>query len=252
MQPFHAFKPDGVILFSDILTPLPGMGIDFDIVESKGPLIQDPIRTMAQVEALRPLQPADSMPFVGEVLGRLREGLQDVPMTRTNFSWGIPMPGDPGHVIYVWIDALFNYITALGLGDGSVKERAKYWPADYHVIGKEILWFHAVIWPAMLMALDLPLPKCVYAHSFWIRNGQKMSKSLGNFTLAADVLAEHDPLVVRYALAAAHYRSTLDLSAASYAEAEAALGRIETFRQRVLPLPRPYHRWGPRDTVLLG
>ena len=116
-----------------------------------------------------------------EVLGRLREGLQDVPMTRTNFSWGIPMPGDPGHVIYVWIDALFNYITALGLGDGSVKERAKYWPADYHVIGKEILWFHAVIWPAMLMALDLPLPKCVYAHSFWISEGQKMSKSLGNF-----------------------------------------------------------------------
>jgi len=116
-----------------------------------------------------------------EVLGRLREGLQDVPMTRTNFAWGIPMPGDPGHVIYVWIDALFNYITALGLGDGSVKERAKYWPADYHVIGKEILWFHAVIWPAMLMALDLPLPKCVYAHSFWISEGQKMSKSLGNF-----------------------------------------------------------------------
>jgi methionine--tRNA ligase len=116
-----------------------------------------------------------------EVLGRLREGLQDVPMTRTNFAWGIPMPGDPGHVIYVWIDALFNYITALGLGDGSLADRRKYWPADYHVIGKEILWFHAVIWPAMLMALDLPLPKCVYAHSFWISEGQKMSKSLGNF-----------------------------------------------------------------------
>jgi len=116
-----------------------------------------------------------------EVLGRLREGLQDVPITRTNFAWGIPMPGDPGHVIYVWIDALCNYITALGLGDGSVPQRAKYWPADFHVIGKEILWFHAVIWPAMLMALQLPLPRCVYAHSFWIREGQKMSKSLGNF-----------------------------------------------------------------------
>ena len=75
MQPFHAFKPDGVILFSDILTPLPGMGIDFDIVESKGPLIQDPIRTMAQVEALRPLQPAETMPFVGEVLTRLRQSV---------------------------------------------------------------------------------------------------------------------------------------------------------------------------------
>jgi methionine--tRNA ligase len=116
-----------------------------------------------------------------EVLGRLREGLQDVPITRTNFTWGIPMPGDPGHVIYVWIDALLNYVTALGLGDGGTTERHRFWPAQYHVIGKEILWFHAVIWPAMLMALGLPLPRCVYAHSFWISEGQKMSKSLGNF-----------------------------------------------------------------------
>ena len=119
-----------------------------------------------------------------EVLGRLREGLQDVPISRTNFSWGIPMPDDETHVIYVWIDALFNYITALGLGevDGEAqKERGHYWPANYHVVGKEILWFHAVIWPAILMALELPLPKCVYAHSFWISEGRKMSKSLGNF-----------------------------------------------------------------------
>ncbi len=119
-----------------------------------------------------------------EVLGRLREGLQDVPISRTNFTWGVPMPNDPKHVIYVWIDALMNYITALGLGEENSElnaKRAKYWPADYHVIGKEILWFHAVIWPAMLTALDIPLPKCVYAHSFWISEGQKMSKSLGNF-----------------------------------------------------------------------
>lgn len=120
-----------------------------------------------------------------EVLGRLAAGLQDVPITRTNFRWGIPMPGDaPGderHVIYVWIDALFNYITALELGTPGAVERAKYWPASFHVIGKEILWFHAVIWPALLKALDLPLPRCVYAHSFWISEGQKMSKSLGNF-----------------------------------------------------------------------
>tara|TARA_B100000959_G_scaffold284474_1_gene356220 strand:- start:892 stop:2460 length:1569 start_codon:yes stop_codon:yes gene_type:complete len=119
-----------------------------------------------------------------EVLGRLREGLQDVPISRTNFSWGIPMPNDSEHVIYVWIDALFNYITALGLGDPSstqFAERSKYWPASYHIIGKEILWFHSVIWPAVLIALDLPLPHCVYAHSFWISEGRKMSKSLGNF-----------------------------------------------------------------------
>ncbi|MEE8460069.1 MAG: methionine--tRNA ligase [Phycisphaerales bacterium] len=119
-----------------------------------------------------------------EVLGRLREGLADVPISRTNFKWGVPMPGDPEHVIYVWIDALMNYATALGLGDPTSERyaaRSKYWPADYHVIGKEILWFHAVIWPAILMALELPLPRCVYAHSFWIREGRKMSKSLGNF-----------------------------------------------------------------------
>ena len=119
-----------------------------------------------------------------EVLGRLREGLNDVPISRSNFTWGIEMPGDPEHVIYVWIDALMNYATALGMAEPDselYRQRAKYWPADYHVIGKEILWFHAIIWPAMLMALDLELPNCVYAHSFWIAEGTKMSKSLGNF-----------------------------------------------------------------------
>ncbi len=119
-----------------------------------------------------------------EVLGRLREGLQDVPISRTNFRWGVPMPDDEEHVIYVWIDALLNYVTALGLGDGEgewYETRHRYWPADVQVIGKEILWFHAVIWPAMLMALELPLPGCVHAHSFWVAEGQKMSKSLGNF-----------------------------------------------------------------------
>lgn len=138
---------------------------------------------------------ADNPTFVrpneraNEVLGRLRDGLQDVPITRTNFTWGIAMPDAPGHVVYVWIDALLNYITALGLGNakGDADNRARYWPADYHVVGKEILWFHAVIWPALLMALELPLPKCVYAHSFWIANGQKMSKSLGNFVDLATI-----------------------------------------------------------------
>ena len=119
-----------------------------------------------------------------EVLGRLREGLLDVPISRTNFAWGIGVPGAPEHVIYVWIDALFNYITALGLADSDSEwysDRSEYWPAGMQVIGKEILWFHAVIWPALLMALGLPLPECIYAHSFWISEGQKMSKSLGNF-----------------------------------------------------------------------
>jgi methionine--tRNA ligase len=127
-----------------------------------------------------------------EVLGRLKMGLQDVPVSRTNFSWGIPFPKDIDptgkHVTYVWIDALFNYITALNLlappnarDESANPVAANFWPAQIHAIGKEILWFHAVIWPALLMALNLPTPHCVYAHSFWIREGRKMSKSLGNF-----------------------------------------------------------------------
>lgn len=120
-----------------------------------------------------------------EVLGRLREGLQDVPVSRTSFSWGVPfpkeLPGSDKHVTYVWIDALFNYVTALGLLEEGGSGRSRHWPADLHAVGKEILWFHAVIWPALLMALGLPTPRCVYAHSFWIRDGKKMSKTLGNF-----------------------------------------------------------------------
>ncbi|MCH2140296.1 MAG: methionine--tRNA ligase [Phycisphaerales bacterium] len=139
-----------------------------------------------RLEALFAEQPDFVCPEArrNEVLGRLREGLQDVPISRTNFAWGIGVPDSPDHVIYVWIDALFNYITALGMGAPEsdwFATRKQYWPATVQVIGKEILWFHAVIWPALLMALGLPLPKCVYAHSFWISEGQKMSKSLGNF-----------------------------------------------------------------------
>ncbi|MFM9957335.1 MAG: class I tRNA ligase family protein [Phycisphaerales bacterium] len=128
-----------------------------------------------------------------EVLGRLNlpEGLQDVPVSRTNFSWGIPLPVPAAkdgakHVTYVWIDALLNYASAVGLIDENAlpaeqRGRKKYWPASVHLIGKEILWFHAVIWPAMLKALGLELPGRIYAHSFWIRDGKKMSKTLGNF-----------------------------------------------------------------------
>jgi methionyl-tRNA synthetase len=116
-----------------------------------------------------------------EVLGRLRDGLQDIPISRavTNdptSQWGIRMPDDQGHRIYVWIDALFNYLTAVDTPD-----RIALWPADVHLIAKDILWFHAVIWPCLLMALSRPVPKVVYAHSYWVREGKKMSKSLGNF-----------------------------------------------------------------------
>ena len=112
-----------------------------------------------------------------EVAARVREGLNDVPISRTGSGgWGIAMPGDPTQTIYVWIDALFNYLTAV-----DTDARRMLWPPDVHLIAKDILWFHAVIWPALLMALDRPLPGRVYSHSFWIAEGQKMSKSLGNF-----------------------------------------------------------------------
>ena len=112
-----------------------------------------------------------------EVLARIREGLNDVPISRTGTGgWGIRMPNDDEQTIYVWIDALFNYLTTV-----DNDERQPYWPATVHLIAKDILWFHAVIWPCMLMALGRPLPGRVYAHSYWISEGQKMSKSLGNF-----------------------------------------------------------------------
>ncbi len=112
-----------------------------------------------------------------EVLARLREGLSDVPISRTGAAgFCIPMPGDPEQSVYVWIDALFNYLTTV-----DTEERRRYWPADVQLLAKDILWFHAVIWPALLMALGEPPPRRIYAHSFWISEGQKMSKSLGNF-----------------------------------------------------------------------
>lgn len=123
-------------------------------------------------------EPFDVKPAArkNEVMARIRDGLNDVAISRSTEPWGITMPGDPDHSIYVWIDALLNYLTAIG-----DQGRNALWPADVHLIGKEILWFHAVIWPAMLLALGEALPKLVYAHSYWISEGQKMSKSLGNF-----------------------------------------------------------------------
>jgi methionyl-tRNA synthetase len=111
-----------------------------------------------------------------EVLGKVRQGLDDLSISRVSFDWGIPIPWDPKHVIYVWVDALLNYITAIGYGGGDGMFEA-IWPADIHLIGKDILWFHSVIWPAMLMALDLPLPRTVFAHGFLQVGGQKMSKT---------------------------------------------------------------------------
>ncbi|MBR6424620.1 MAG: methionine--tRNA ligase, partial [Oscillospiraceae bacterium] len=107
-------------------------------------------------------------------------GLQDLCVSRTSFTWGVPVDFDPGHVVYVWLDALFNYMTALGLENDTYHDVEKFWPADVHIVGKEIVRFHSIYWPAFLMSLDLPLPKKVYGHGWLVIDGGKMSKSLGN------------------------------------------------------------------------
>ena len=110
----------------------------------------------------------------------IKPGLEDLCVSRTSFSWGIPVDFDPGHVVYVWVDALFNYATALGLYNDRYHDFDRYWPADYHIVGKEIVRFHSIIWPAMLMSMGLPLPKHVYGHGWLVIDGGKMSKSKGN------------------------------------------------------------------------
>ena len=110
----------------------------------------------------------------------IKPGLEDLCVSRTSFSWGIPVDFDPGHVVYVWVDALFNYTTALGFMNDRYHDYDKYWPADVHFVGKEIVRFHSIIWPAMLMSMDMPLPKHLYGHGWLVMDGGKMSKSKGN------------------------------------------------------------------------
>ncbi len=123
-----------------------------------------------------------------EITSFVKSGLKDLSVSRTAFDWGIPVPGNPKHVMYVWVDALTNYLTATGFPDEQA-ERKHFWPADVHIIGKDIVRFHTVYWPAFLMSAGLPLPKRVFGHGFLFNRGEKMSKSVGNvidpFTLAA-------------------------------------------------------------------
>jgi methionyl-tRNA synthetase len=115
-----------------------------------------------------------------EVISFVKSGLKDLSISRTSFTWGIPVPGHPGHVVYVWLDALINYITALGYPEVEGGEYPIFWPADIHIVGKDIIRFHTVYWPAFLMAAGLAPPRRVFAHGWWTVEGQKMSKSLGN------------------------------------------------------------------------
>lgn len=133
-----------------------------------------------------------------EILSFVREGLRDLSISRTTFSWGIPVPDNDKHVVYVWFDALTNYITALGYPEDPEGNYAKFWPADAHVIGKDILRFHTVYWPTFLLAAGLPLPKKVFAHGWWTVEGQKMSKSLRN-------VVEPNMLIDKYGVDAIRY-----------------------------------------------
>ena len=126
-----------------------------------------------------------------EVKSFVSGGLKDLSISRHSFNWGVPVPDDPAHVMYVWIDALTNYISYLGYPNTESEGYQKFWPADFHVVGKDILRFHAVYWPAFLMAADLELPKCIYAHGWWTVEGQKMSKSAGNVIAPSDLVNDY-------------------------------------------------------------
>jgi methionyl-tRNA synthetase len=135
---------------------------------------------------------------MNEVASFVKGGLHDLSVSRTSFTWGVPVPGAPGHVVYVWLDALANYLSALGWPDPESPAWRRFWPADVHIVGKDILRFHAVYWPAFLMSAGLPPPRRVFAHGWWTNEGQKISKSLGN------VIDPH-ALIARYGLDPTRY-----------------------------------------------
>ena len=158
----------------------------------------------ALIEALT--NPQDPNHFVvapparyNEVLGKLRLGLSDLSISRASLSWGVPLPFDPSQVVYVWIDALINYITAIGYPDRP-ETLQRWWPANLHLMAKDILWFHAILWPAMLIAAGMRPPREVFAHGFFTINGQRMSKTLGNVISPGDLVARFGTDATRYLL----------------------------------------------------
>lgn len=169
-------------------------------------------KLLLETDYLRPKTRAQEL-----VNNFIKPGLEDLCVSRTSFKWGIPVTFDPDHVVYVWIDALSNYITALGYENSAHDDYGKFWPADVHMVAKDIMRFHAIIWPAMLMALDLPLPKHLAVHGWITFNGQKMSKSLGNVV---------DPFVLgeRYGADAIRYHILREM----------ALGSDSSFSNKIM------------------
>lgn len=197
-----------------------------------------------------------------EVVSFVKGGLNDLSVSRTSFKWGIPVPDDPEHIMYVWLDALNNYQTAVGYPETESDVYSKFWPADLHMVGKDILRFHAVYWPAFLMAANLAPPKRIYAHGWLLNRGEKMSKSLGNVVSAGDLVDRYGLDPVRYYLL-----REVPFGQDGYISHETMVSRINgdlandlgNLSQRVLsminkncdgkmPQPQPYT---PDDTALL-
>lgn len=143
-----------------------------------------------------------------EIIGKIRQGVNDVSVSRPGVSWGIPLPWDKSHTVYVWVDALINYYSATKIfadknSNGKSRSRERFWPANLHIVGKDILWFHALVWPGLLLASDLALPQNVFAHGFFTVDGQKMSKSLGNVIDPLALVSEYGVDATRYLLISA-------------------------------------------------
>ena len=158
-----------------------------------------------------------------EVVSFVSGGLRDLSISRTSFDWGVPVPGDPAHVMYVWVDALTNYLTGVGFPDTDSGLYRRFWPADLHMIGKDIIRFHAVYWPAFLMSAGIPLPRRVFAHGFLYNRGEKMSKSVGNVVDPVSLVETFGADAVRYFL----LREVPFGQDGSYSE-DAIVGRINT------------------------
>ena len=130
----------------------------------------------------------------------VKGGLKDLSISRTTFNWGIPVPGDDTHIMYVWLDALNNYLTSTGFPDTESEIYKTYWPANLHMVGKDILRFHAVYWPAFLLSSGLPAPERIFAHGWWTNEGQKISKSIGNVINPFELVERYGLDPVRYFL----------------------------------------------------
>lgn len=198
-----------------------------------------------------------------EVISFVEGGLQDLSISRTSFNWGVDVPEDPDHIMYVWLDALTNYITAIDYPDTDAEMYGKYWPADLHMVGKDILRFHAVYWPAFLMGAGLEPPKRVFAHGWWTNEGQKISKSLGNIIDPREIVEKYGLDQVRYFLLREvpfgndgdfSHRSMVNRINGELANdlgnlAQRVLSMIGRYCDGTLPQPGEY---APDDSAILG